>query len=164
MPYRALVVSLENDLGADRSHLLGNTLRLLLGHSCLQHGRRLLHELLRLLQSQIRERPELLDNLELRGGVEPFQLHVERHLLLFGLRLLAGRPGSRCATGERDGAAREDGQRGELVDAEAAAQGVGEGGSLEESEAADLVDDPGDARGRGGGGGERGGMEGGAWS
>lgn len=143
------MLSFENNLGADSSHLLGDALRLLLGDSRLQHGRRLLHELLRLLEAQIRERPQLFDDLELRGGVEALQLHVERHLLLLRLRLLAGRPGGRPAASERGRAAGEDGQRRELVDAEAAAEGVGEGGGLDEGEAADLVYERGDARGRG---------------
>ena len=70
--------------GAELRELLDDLLGLLLLHLLLEHGRRALDDLLRLLEAEARQRAHLLDDLDLGLGVKTRQLDVEELLLLRG--------------------------------------------------------------------------------
>mmetsp|Transcript_42611 Transcript_42611/g.90617 ORF Transcript_42611/g.90617 Transcript_42611/m.90617 type:complete len:217 (+) Transcript_42611:365-1015(+) len=85
--------SLNNlHLRPHRLQLRLELLRLLLLHVLLDHRRRSLHQLLRLLQPQRSRAPHLLDHLDLPLGIKTRQLQIEGclfHDLLYGLSRLS---------------------------------------------------------------------------
>jgi hypothetical protein len=116
-----MLQSAHYNLGANGLHPLNDCLSILFRHPALDHSRRLLHQLVGLLQPQVSEGPDLLDHLDLARGVESLQTQLEHRILGSRGCLLPSRASGRrgSATAQTRGRV-ENGNGGSGRDVEAA--------------------------------------------